>query len=76
MNVLVLVLGNAARVIGLGVVIGLMLAFAFAQSVASFLFGVQPRDPVTFASVGSGAGADGDGGVCRARAASGARGSG
>ncbi len=52
MNVLGLVLGSAARVIGLGVAIGLMLAFAFAQSVASFLFGVQPRDPVTFGSVG------------------------
>jgi len=51
-NVLGLVLGNAARVIGTGVVIGLVLAFAFAQSVSSFLFGVQPRDPVTFGSVG------------------------
>lgn len=51
-NVLGLVLANAARVIGTGVVIGLVLALAFAQSVAAFLFGVQPRDPVTFASVG------------------------
>jgi putative ABC transport system permease protein len=53
MSVLRLVLGNASRVIGTGVVIGLVLAFAFAQSVASFLFGVEPRDPVTFASVGA-----------------------
>jgi len=51
-NVLGLVLGNAARVIGAGVGIGLVLAFAFAQSVAAFLFGVAPRDPVTFGSVG------------------------
>jgi putative ABC transport system permease protein len=51
MNVFGLVLGSAARVIGVGVAIGLALAFAFAQSVAAFLFGVQPRDPVTFASV-------------------------
>ena len=51
MNVLRLVLGSAARVIGVGVAIGLTLAFVFAQSVAAFLFGVQPRDPVTFASV-------------------------
>jgi putative ABC transport system permease protein len=50
-NVLGLVLGSAARVIGVGVAIGLALAFAFAQSVAAFLFGVTPRDPVTFASV-------------------------
>jgi putative ABC transport system permease protein len=53
MNVLGLVLVNAARVIGTGVVIGLALAFAFAQSVAAFLFGVAPRDPVTFGSVGA-----------------------
>jgi putative ABC transport system permease protein len=53
MNVLGLVLGSAVRVIGIGVAIGLVLAFAFAQSVAAFLFGVQPRDPVTFASVGA-----------------------
>ena len=52
LNVLRLVLGNAARVIGTGVVIGLALAFASAHSVAAFLFGVAPRDPVTFASVG------------------------
>ncbi|HEU4687797.1 MAG TPA: FtsX-like permease family protein, partial [Vicinamibacterales bacterium] len=52
MNVLGLVLGSASRVIGTGVVIGLALAFAFAQTMASFLFGVEPRDPVTFASVG------------------------
>ena len=53
MSVLGLVLGNASRVIATGVVIGLALAFAFTRSVASFLFGVEPRDPVTFASVGA-----------------------
>jgi putative ABC transport system permease protein len=52
-NVLGLVLRNASRVIGTGVLIGLALAFAFARSVAAFLFGVEPRDPVTFASVGA-----------------------
>jgi putative ABC transport system permease protein len=51
LNVLGLVLGNAARVIGAGVAIGLALAIAFAQSVAAFLFGVTPRDPLTFGSV-------------------------
>ena len=53
MNVLGLVLGNASRVIGTGVVIGLTLAFVFAHTVASLLFGVEPRDPVTFAMVGA-----------------------
>ena len=48
MNVLVLVLGAAARIIGAGGLIGLALAFAFARSVAAFLFGVAPRDAVTF----------------------------
>ena len=52
-SVLRLVLGNASRVIGTGVLVGLALAFAFARSVASFLFGIEPRDPVTFASVGA-----------------------
>jgi len=52
-NVLGLVVGNAARVVGTGAALGLALALAFAQSVAAFLFGVQPRDPVTFASAGA-----------------------
>ncbi|HLG58824.1 MAG TPA: ABC transporter permease [Vicinamibacterales bacterium] len=50
-NVLGLVLGGAARVIGIGAVIGLMAAAALGQSISTFLFGVQPIDPVTFASV-------------------------
>jgi putative ABC transport system permease protein len=50
-HVLGLVLGSAARVIGAGVLIGLVLAIAFAQAVSTFLFGVPPRDPVTFAAV-------------------------
>jgi putative ABC transport system permease protein len=47
-SVLGLVLGGAARVIGAGVAAGLGLAIAFAQVVSTFLFGVQPRDPITF----------------------------
>jgi putative ABC transport system permease protein len=50
-NVLGLVLGSAARVIGVGVALGLGAALIFAQAVSTFLFGVTPRDPVTFASV-------------------------
>ena len=50
-NVLSLVLGSAGRVIGVGIAIGLTLAIAFAQAVGAFLFGVQPRDPATFATV-------------------------
>jgi putative ABC transport system permease protein len=50
-SVLGLVLGSAARVIGAGVVVGLALAVAFAQAISTFLFGVQPRDPLTFVAV-------------------------
>jgi len=49
-NVLGLVLSSAARVIGVGVAVGLALAVAFAHVVSTFLFGVQPRDPLTFAA--------------------------
>jgi hypothetical protein len=49
--VLALVLGGAARLIGVGIVVGLTLALAFAQAVGSFLVGVPPRDPATFAAV-------------------------
>jgi putative ABC transport system permease protein len=50
-QVLGMVMGGAARLIGAGVVLGLGAALVFARAVSTFLFGVQPRDPVTFASV-------------------------
>jgi putative ABC transport system permease protein len=50
-DVLGLVLGSVARVIVVGVAVGLVAAPALGQSIATFLFGVQPLDPVTFASV-------------------------
>jgi putative ABC transport system permease protein len=50
-NVLALVLGSAARVILAGVAIGLAAAAMLARSIAVFLYGVQPLDPVTFGSV-------------------------
>jgi putative ABC transport system permease protein len=50
-SVLRLVLGNAARVIGSGALVGLVLAAVFAQSISTFLFGVRPLDPLTFAGV-------------------------
>jgi putative ABC transport system permease protein len=46
-----LVAGGAARVIGIGVVIGLALSAALGQLLATLLFGVQPLDWVTFVSV-------------------------
>jgi ABC-type antimicrobial peptide transport system permease subunit len=50
-DVLRLVIGSAVRVIATGVVIGLALSAALSRLLATILFGVQPLDPVTFASV-------------------------
>lgn len=50
-DVLRLVLGSAARVIATGAVIGLALSAVLSRLLATLLFGVQPLDPRTFASV-------------------------
>jgi putative ABC transport system permease protein len=50
-NVLKLVLGSAAGVIGLGTVVGLVAAAGLGQVISMFLFGVTPLDPVTYVSV-------------------------
>ena len=50
-SILWLVLGRAGRLIAAGGAIGLVLAFVLGRFIASFLFGVQPVDPVTFAGV-------------------------
>ena len=50
-NVLALVFMSATRVIAVGAVIGLVAAAALSRSISTFLYGVQPLDPVTFGSV-------------------------
>jgi putative ABC transport system permease protein len=50
-TVLGLVLRGAARMVGIGAVVGLVAAALLSQSISAFLFGVQPLDPVTFVSV-------------------------
>jgi putative ABC transport system permease protein len=50
-HVLGLVLGGAARVVGVGAVIGLIAAAVLSRSISAFLFGVEPLDPLTFGSV-------------------------
>jgi putative ABC transport system permease protein len=50
-NVLRLVISSAGVVIGSGVAIGLGVAAIVSRSIATFLFGVQPIDPVTFVLV-------------------------
>jgi len=50
-DVMRLVIENAARLIGVGIVIGLVLAAAFSRLITTMLFGVQPLDLATFAAV-------------------------
>jgi putative ABC transport system permease protein len=50
-DVLGLVVGGAVRVIAIGAVVGLALSMVLGQLLGSMLFGVQPLDPTTFASV-------------------------
>ena len=49
-QIVALVVGDAARVIAGGTIIGLIGAALLGRSLSAFLFGVRPSDPVTFAS--------------------------
>jgi putative ABC transport system permease protein len=46
-----LVLGEAARLVGAGVLAGLLLSWMAARAMRSFLFGIEPLDPATFLGV-------------------------
>jgi putative ABC transport system permease protein len=50
-DVLRLVVGSAARMIGAGAVVGLMLSVLLGRLLATMLFGVQPFDAITFVAV-------------------------
>jgi putative ABC transport system permease protein len=50
-DVLSLVITNAARLIGVGAVVGLALAAIFSRLITTMLFGVQPLDAATFVLV-------------------------
>jgi putative ABC transport system permease protein len=50
-DVMRLVIGKAAKVAALGVLIGLLSAFGLTRLMASLLYEVRPTDPVVFASV-------------------------
>ena len=50
-SVLGLVVRSATPVIAVGTLIGLVSAAALTRTIASFLFGVRPLDPLTFAAV-------------------------
>src|SRR6185503_4382864 len=51
-SLLRLVMGGAARVVAIGGVIGLAAAAVIARTISTFLFGVEPFDPMTFGVVG------------------------
>ncbi len=46
-DILRLVLGEALRVTGLGVLLGLVAALALSRSMAGYLYGVTATDPLT-----------------------------
>jgi putative ABC transport system permease protein len=48
-DVMRLVVGSAMKVVGTGLVVGLVMSAAFGRLIATMLFGVQPFDFVTFA---------------------------
>ncbi len=48
-----LVLGEGFRLVGVGIAAGLALAFFATQALRPFLFGLNPLDPIAFASVGA-----------------------
>jgi putative ABC transport system permease protein len=50
-NVLLMVFGGTIRIIAAGLVVGLAAAAILGRSISSFLFGVRPVDPLTFAGV-------------------------
>ncbi len=50
-NVFGMVLGEGARLAGLGIAIDLAVPFGVTRMMASFLYAVQPTDPLTFAAV-------------------------
>jgi ABC-type antimicrobial peptide transport system permease subunit len=49
--ILRMVLGQGLRLVGLGLAIGVTVAFLFSRLIAGILFNVSPTDPFTFAAV-------------------------
>jgi ABC-type antimicrobial peptide transport system permease subunit len=50
-NVLLMVLGQAGKMVMLGVAAGVLCALALTRLMSSMLFGVSPTDPLTLAGV-------------------------
>jgi putative ABC transport system permease protein len=52
MDVLLMVLGRAARLAGMGIGIGVIASASLSRLIASLLYGVRPSDPWTYAATG------------------------
>jgi ABC-type lipoprotein release transport system permease subunit len=50
-HVLRMILGQGMRLIGVGIVIGLLSSFALTRLLKSLLFGVSVTDPLTFIAI-------------------------
>jgi ABC-type antimicrobial peptide transport system permease subunit len=50
-NILCLVLGQAARLVGMGLLLGIGGALALTRTLESLLYEVEPTDPLTFSLV-------------------------
>ena len=50
-DVLRMILGRAGRLTGVGLCVGLILAFGLARAVANLLYQVRPDDPLVFAGI-------------------------
>jgi putative ABC transport system permease protein len=50
-NIVAQFLSRALRVVGAACAVGVVLAFAFTQTLSGMLYGVSPMDPITFAGV-------------------------
>jgi putative ABC transport system permease protein len=50
-DVVSMVLGSGARLAGVGIVAGLLAAWAVTRMMSTFLYGVRPTDPLTFTAV-------------------------
>jgi len=50
-RVFAMILADGARIAGLGIAIGTVVSLAVLQTMSSFLYGVEPTDPATFAIV-------------------------
>ena len=48
-NITAMILGRAAKLVALGLVLGVGLSLAVASAAGSLLFGLKPRDPETLA---------------------------